>query len=112
MNYSHLGKLWCLARELLVKSTKCRHTNPLYESWYYLFAGAIIAIATVSPALPASSPSRTQPAGNPQGQPFKGHAGTVLAVAISPDGKTVVSGGSDGTVRLWDLKGNPQGEPF
>jgi tetratricopeptide (TPR) repeat protein len=33
-------------------------------------------------------------------------------VAFSPDGKTIVSGSSDGTVRLWDLGGNPIGQPF
>ena len=37
---------------------------------------------------------------------------SVLSVAFSPDGQTVVSGSDDKTLRLWDLKGNPIGEPF
>jgi WD40 repeat protein/serine/threonine protein kinase len=31
------------------------------------------------------------------------HPGAVLAVAVSPDGKTAVTGCADGKVRLWDL---------
>ena len=35
---------------------------------------------------------------------LKGHEGVVFAVAFTPDGKHLVTGGSDKAVRLWDLE--------
>lgn len=43
--------------------------------------------------------------------PFRGHEG-VVRFAISSDGQTIVSGGQDGTVRLWNLQGLPLAKPF
>ncbi|MCK9896771.1 WD40 repeat domain-containing protein, partial [Frankia sp. AgB32] len=34
--------------------------------------------------------------------PFWGHPGPVLSVAVTPDGQQIISGGSDGTVRIWN----------
>lgn len=38
---------------------------------------------------------------------LKGHAGNVMAVAYSKDGRTIYSGSWDQTVRVWDLEGRP-----
>lgn len=38
-------------------------------------------------------------------QTFVGHNGHVAAVDFSPDGKTVLTGSSDGTAKLWNLGG-------
>ncbi|RXW15516.1 hypothetical protein EST38_g10334 [Candolleomyces aberdarensis] len=42
-----------------------------------------------------------------------GHAKPVQSVAISPDGKHIVSSSSDNTIRIWDMeKGTQVGEPL
>jgi WD40 repeat protein/tRNA A-37 threonylcarbamoyl transferase component Bud32 len=44
--------------------------------------------------------------------PPKGHTGIVMCVAISPDGRTLASGGMDQTVKLWDLGRWKEGDPL
>jgi WD40 repeat protein len=40
---------------------------------------------------------------------LKGHERAILALAVSPDSKTLATGASDGTLRLWQL---PTGQPL
>jgi WD40 repeat protein len=41
---------------------------------------------------------------------FSGHQGFVWSVSFSPDGKSIATGSSDNTARLWDLSGNQLAE--
>ena len=47
---------------------------------------------------------------------FSGHDGPVNVVAFAPDGRTVISGGADGTGLVWDVselqEDRPAGEPL
>ncbi|WP_036028833.1 AAA-like domain-containing protein, partial [Leptolyngbya sp. PCC 6406] len=43
---------------------------------------------------------------------LRSHQGVVRSVALSGDGQTIVSGGDDGTVRLWSRSGEALGTPF
>ncbi len=43
---------------------------------------------------------------------FRGHENDVFSVAISADGQTIVSGDSDGIVRLWNRQGLSFAEPL
>ena len=51
---------------------------------------------------PRTPGSLTEP-GGPLERILQGHTDTVEAVAVTPDGQRIVSGGADGTVRVWDL---------
>ena len=49
----------------------------------------------------------TPPRGQPIGPPLT-HQGLVIAVAYSPDGKTVLTGSFDQTARLWNAASGAQ----
>ncbi len=48
------------------------------------------------------TPSLTPP-GSPLIRTLSGHSDLVQAIALTPDGKTVISGSRDKTIKIWDL---------
>ena len=47
--------------------------------------------------------SLTPPGGGRLIRTLEGHSNSVNALALTPDGKTVISGSSDNTIKIWDL---------
>ncbi len=43
---------------------------------------------------------------------FEGHTAAIQSVALSPDGRFALSGGEDGTMRLWSLEGGEEVRRF
>ncbi len=82
--------------------------------------GGVVAVAAVVVAVvafwpPVSRPNPGGQSGNGPGRPAGGegasadptilgkHAERVFDLTFTPDGKTVISAGSDGTIKLWDV---------
>src|SRR5262249_19247546 len=81
------------------KMTYPRNATPLgkHAVWVGVTLGCLILASSLSAQ--ESKPRLT----------LLGHTGEVRCVAISPDGKTLVSGGADNPIRFWDVASGKEG---
>ncbi|EFC83217.1 WD40 repeat domain-containing serine/threonine protein kinase [Parafrankia sp. EUN1f] len=69
-------------------------------------AAAAVAAAGVGAAVAvnrARDSTPDEPVLRPLGAPLPGHTGWITSLVVFPDGRTLASGSSDGTVLLWDV---------
>lgn len=58
--------------------------------------------------MPSVKEGEADKAGTRDGDDFQGHEGAIYALAVSADGKHLLTGGTDRTVRLWDFASRQQ----
>lgn len=65
----------------------------------FLFTLALVSPVMAITAMALASPEDRPPAS----RSINGHTASVLAVAFTPDGKTLISSSRDDTIKLWDV---------
>ena len=80
-------------------------TGKSYSFWNQLFLNKDVFDSIQSSLLSAVQIAKEE-------NRFLGHEDAVISVTFSPNRKYIVSGSVDGTLRLWNLQGEPIGKPW
>ena len=89
--------------------------NQVRTTRYELFASPHLLIsaagksAIIKPVPPPLAITVARPAfSEPSVRWFKGHTDVIRAVLFTPDGRHIISGSSDGTIRFWNVQSGKQ----
>ncbi len=94
------AKLLEVMRRMMAKRPADRHQTP-GEVAADLQEATVVASQQATPVARSQPVVRAQPPG--EVHQFVGHTHPVNGLAVSPDGKALVSAGQDGTVRIWEV---------
>src|SRR5262249_198361 len=83
------------AREEVIPPAPMNLPRSMFSMRFTITALLVSCTVVLSPGNSAAQIERT----------LKGHANTITCVAFAPDGKSLASGGKDGTAIVWDVAG-------